>query len=205
MGSYRRLEPTLKIIRASNVYKGMSAQPGVSLPAATADPRAERLAVLFDAHEDRLYRLARRLAGTADEARDLVQETFLRAAQSLRTLPNGVAKEEAWLVRVLLNIRCDQWRKTAVRKRSAATLRAGVSSCRSNPESDLIAKQTVWGALDVLKPRRRAIVIMHELDGMSPSAIASLLGIREITVRWHVSMGRRDLKRILRPFLGETT
>lgn len=177
----------------------------VSLPVATGGPRAERLAALFDAQEDRLYRLARRLAGSADEARDLVQETFLKAAQSLRTVPIGVTKEEAWLVRVLLNIRCDQWRKTAVRKRSAATLRAGVISCRSNPESDLITKQAVWGALDVLKPRRRAIVIMHELEGMRPSAIASLLGISEMTVRWHLSMGRRDLKRVLKLFMGDRT
>jgi RNA polymerase sigma factor (sigma-70 family) len=205
MGSDRRLEPSLKIIRASNVYKGMSAQPVVSLPATTAGPRAERLGALFDAHEDRLYRLARRLASTADEARDLVQETFLRAAQSLRTVPIGITKEEAWLVRVLLNIRCDQWRRTAVRKRSAATLRAAVTGSPSNPESDLIAKQAVWRALDVLKPRRRAIVIMHELEGMSFSAIASLLGLSEMTVRWHLSMGRGDLKRVLEPFVGDRT
>jgi len=51
--------------------------------------------------------------------------------------------------------------------------------------------------LDKLTPRRRAIVVMHELEGLAIPAIASLLGISAITVRWHLSLGRRDLARDL--------
>lgn len=183
----------------------MSGEPVVVLPVdLTSDDRGERLAALFDAHEDRLYRLARRLTASADAATDLVQDTFLRAAKSLRSVPIGLAKEEAWLVRVLVNIRRDQWRKTAVRKRAAATLRTDVTTYPSNLESALIAKRAVWAALDLLQPRRRAIVIMHELEGMGPSAIASLLGVSGMTVRWHLSMARRDLKRVLKPHMGDT-
>jgi RNA polymerase sigma-70 factor (ECF subfamily) len=184
----------------------MNAVPvSVALPVEAArDDRAARLGALFDLHEERLYRLARRLAPGADEARDLVQETFLRAATSLKSVPAGLAKEEAWLVRVLVNIRRDQWRKTAVRKRSAAALAGAPAPHPSNPESAAIARQAVWAALDRLQPRRRAIVILHELEGMSPSAIAALLSVRAITVRWHLSMGRRDLKRLLEPHMGDT-
>jgi RNA polymerase sigma factor (sigma-70 family) len=175
----------------------MSGQPAVALPAdAPSNVKRERLAALFDAHEDRLYRLARRLAPSADE-------TFLRAAKSLKAVPAGLAREEAWLVRVLVNIRRDHWRKTAVRRRSAATLRASVITYPSSLESALIAKRAVWGALDALPPRRRAIVVMHELEGMTLAAIASVLGLSGLTVRWHVSMGRRDLKRLLEPYTGD--
>jgi RNA polymerase sigma-70 factor (ECF subfamily) len=66
-----------------------------------------------------------------------------------------------------------------------------------------MARATVWRALDALTPRRRAVVVMHELEGLTMSAIASLLGISAITVRWHLSIGRRDLARALRPQLGE--
>ena len=45
---------------------------------------------------------------------------------------------------------------------------------------------------------------MHELEGLTISAIASRLGISAITVRWHLSVGRRDLARTLRPQIGET-
>ena len=182
----------------------MSGEPAAVLATAvSSDHQNDRLAALFDAHEERLYRLSRRLCRNSDEARDLVHDTFLRAAKSLSSVPSGRAKEEAWLVRVLINIRRDQWRKTAVRKRAAPILRDSVISYPSSVESALVAKRTVWAALDLLPPRRRAIVIMHELEGMSLSAIASLLGVTGITVRWHLSMGRRDLKRALAPQLGD--
>jgi RNA polymerase sigma-70 factor (ECF subfamily) len=184
----------------------MSAAPvSVALPVETVtEDRAARLAGLFDAHDQRLYRLARRLTSSADEARDLVQDTFLKAATALTTVPEGFSREEAWLVRVLVNVRRDQWRKAAVRRRSAATLRADLAAT-TDVEAAVIAKRIVWSALDQLEPRRRAIVVMHELDGMTPAAIAALLGVRRITVQWHLSMGRKDLRRVLAPHMGETT
>src|SRR5215510_13854425 len=88
-----------------------------ALPATLPHSATERLAVLFDAHHERLYRLARRLVPTADDALDLVQEAFLRAARAPNSIPSGFADEEAWLVRVLVNIQRDRWRKAAVRRR----------------------------------------------------------------------------------------
>jgi RNA polymerase sigma factor (sigma-70 family) len=172
----------------------MTGYPVAALPVvATLDASGERLAALFEAHEDRLYRLARRLTASAGDAEDLVQETFLKAATSMRSVPIGPQKEEAWLVRVLINVRRDQWRKTAVRKRAAPMLRAGAATSHSNQESALIDKRAVWGALDALHPRRRAVVIMHELEGMSPSAIGSLLALSGL---------RADAERIVAGILG---
>jgi RNA polymerase sigma-70 factor, ECF subfamily len=163
-------------------------------------PLADRLEALFDAHEDRLYRLARRLVQRPEDARDLVQETFLRAATSLKHVPVSFSREEAWLVRVLLNIQRDRWRRMAVRDRAA--LPAGGASA-SDPESALMTKRVVWSALDRLHPKRRAIVVMHEIEGVSLATIASLLGIGHVTVQWHLSMGRRELKRLLQPLVGD--
>ena len=168
------------------------------LPAALPDKRADRLSSLFDAHHDRLYRLARRLAPSVDDALDLVQETFLKAARSSRSIPAGPAGEEAWLVRVLVNVRRDQWRKSAIRRRHDAEVGHG-SSVDYGQEAALVARATVWRMLDVLKPRRRAVIVMHELEGLTVPAIASLLGISAITVRWHLSRARRDLARALEP------
>jgi RNA polymerase sigma-70 factor (ECF subfamily) len=161
----------------------------------------DRLVALFDAHRDRLYVLARRLTATPDDARDLVQDTFARAARSLPRVPAGHAHEEAWLVRVLVNLRRDAWRKTSVRRRFAATVNA-VAASGPNPESIAIVRRVVWDALDTLPPRRRATVIMHELEGLSLRSIAEVLGVTEMTVRWNLSMARRELKRVLAPHVG---
>jgi len=165
-------------------------------PAAEASgpDAAERLSRLFDAHYDRLYRLARRMSGSTDAARDAVQDTFLRAARSPHLVPDGAASEEAWLVRVLVNICRDEWRKRDVRRRAAFHLlpdRGGSS------ESALIARTAIQQALQSLPPRRRAILVMYELEGASIPAIAALLGIRAVTVRWHLSVGRGELARLI--------
>jgi RNA polymerase sigma-70 factor (ECF subfamily) len=154
--------------------------------------------MLFDAHYDRLFRLARRLTPNIDDALDLVQETFLTAARSARGVPIGQSDEEAWLVRMLVNIRRDQWRKSAARKRHDQEI-SPLAKVGTDLEAALIARATVWWALDFLPPRRRAIVVMYELEGLTMPVIASVLGVSAITVRWHLSMGRRELARILKP------
>ena len=157
---------------------------------------SHRLGVLFDAHHQRLYRLARRLAGSVEDARDLVQETFLRAARSPASVPEGRPNEEAWLVRVLINIARDRWRRRAVQKRALVQEIASVPQ-ESNPERSAIAHATVWRALEILAPRRRAILVMYELEGMAIPAIAGLLNVAPVTVRWHLSRGRRELAHVL--------
>jgi RNA polymerase sigma factor (sigma-70 family) len=175
-----------------------------ALPAVAFGEPAERLAALFDVHYARLYRLARRLTASTDDALDLVQETFLRAAQFPKSVPVGATNEEAWLVRVLVNIRRDQWRKRSVceRHNKAAVVGSQLAS-GGDPEEVLIARTAVWRALDALPPRRRAMIVMYELEGLAVPAIASLLGISAITVRWHLSKGRRELTGALKAYLGD--
>ena len=61
---------------------------------------------------------AARLCGSVEDSQDLVQETFLRAARSPASVPAGAPHEEAWLVRVLINIARDRWRRQAVHRRT---------------------------------------------------------------------------------------
>lgn len=174
------------------VYTGMKAARALAAPAVDDDQL--RLAALFDAHADRLYRLARRLTASKEDARDRVQETFLRAAKSLRAVPLGLHAEEAWLVRVLVNIQRDEWRKGAVRVRAYPAHRTDAPDI----ESVLDAKRIVWRTLAALNPRRRAVIVMRDLEGRPISEIAQLLGIATVTVRWHLSRGRRELRRLLK-------
>jgi RNA polymerase sigma-70 factor (ECF subfamily) len=168
--------------------------------AAQSPAEEGRLGALFDAHHRRLFRLACRMCRSSDAARDLVQETFLRAARAGRSVPVGAAAEEAWLVRVLVNLCKDAWRKRAARNRLDV---ARWPDPPSHPEAALIARRVVWQALESLAPRRRAAVVLYELEGVAIPDIATLLGVTAVTVRWHLSRGRRELARAIADSAGK--
>ena len=113
-----------------------------------------------------------------------------------RSVPAGRSHEEAWLVRVLINIRRDQWRKAEVRRRSAPLVGTESATVAAHQESGLMAWTIVWRALDRLPPRRRAVIVLHELEGAGLAAIASLLGISAITVRGTCRAGDANWPRL---------
>jgi len=156
----------------------------------------ERIGALFDRHHERLYRLARRMSGDPEEARDLVQEVFLRAARRPRKIPIDTGAGEAWLVTVMVNLCRDRHRRRVVRDRARTALGPGTTE-RSDPESAAVARATVRKALRRLTPKRRAVIVLHELEGEPIARIAPLLGMAQVTVRWHLSLGRRELAKWL--------
>jgi RNA polymerase sigma factor (sigma-70 family) len=165
----------------------------------------ERLGALFDGHHERLFRLACRLTLDREEARDLVQEAFLRAARQLETHPAGEAPGAGWLVRTLVNLSRDHHRRAGVRSRTRLALAAeaapaagrGIEPAAPGPESQVVARATVRAALAELPPRQRAVVVLHEIEELPVREIAALLGIARVTVRWHLLAARRELARIL--------
>jgi RNA polymerase sigma-70 factor (ECF subfamily) len=153
---------------------------------------------LFETHHLRLYQLARRLTGSPTDAEDVVQDTFLGLARGRRPVPSEASEAEAWLVRILINVCRDRWRVQSGRRRLEALHGpADWTPAAINPEAALIAQTAIWKALQVLDPRRRAVVVLHELEGLDAARIARLLGVSQVTVRWHLARGRRELTHAL--------
>ncbi len=155
----------------------------------------ERLGQLFDTYHTRLYRLARRLSRDPEEARDLVQDCFLRLARRAGSIPESESGAEAWLVRTLVNLCRDRQRRLRVRR--AHYEQPEVSHGPATPESNVVARLSVEAALARLTPRRRAVVVLHELEELETHEVAGLLGLSRATVRWHLHAARRDLRTIL--------
>jgi len=164
----------------------------IPIPAEARTMVSARLEELFEDHHQRLYRLARRLL------RDAVQDAFLRAARHADRLPPGEPGGEAWLVRVLVNLCRDRYRRTRRRGEPVALTGQEVSSA---PRADAVtlARLSVETALAALPARRRAVVVLHELEERSVEEIAGLLGLARVTVRWHLAAGRKQLARVLAP------
>lgn len=178
------MEHTLDIRRADLQTSADSS--GIS----SAEDRLERL---FVGHQRRLLTLAVRLARDPEEARDLVQETFVRAAGA-RRIPEGDGAAP-WLTRILVNLLRDRWRRRRVRREHAAT--RPLPDPVNSAESDILARRTVRWALDQLPPRRRAVVVMREIEELDTAETARLLGLAPVTVRWHLMEGRRHLRALL--------
>lgn len=176
----------------SEVLAALRPTVRAAIPAMTT----ERIGDLFDAHHERLFGLARRLSSDAEEAKDLVQETFLRAARRSGSLPPDDKRAEAWLVRVLVNLCRDRYRRLAVRRRPEIKHNLQQEHPPS-PESRAVARATVQAALARLRPRRRAVIVLRELEGLPVAEVARLLRMNPGTVRWHHSRGRQELARML--------
>lgn len=146
------------------------------------------LAQLFDRHQARLYRFALRLARTDDEAKDLVQDAFVRAAHA--RVPASDDEAMSWLVRVVVNLARDRWRRQRVRNAFQRFAR----QTSHDPTAALDAAATVRSALATLPPRQRAIVVLHHLEGEPVASIAATLRVAEVTVRWHLSAARKRLR-----------
>lgn len=155
---------------------------------AVTDDVTDRLGRLFDTHHRRLFGLACRMTGDREDARDLVQETFVRAAGA-RTIPENA---EPWLVQVLVHLCRDRRRRQRVRERYARDERGQAEAVVQDPDLDL------WRAVEALPPRQRAAVVLHEVEGHAVAQVAALLGVSPVTVRWHLLAARRRLREVLR-------
>lgn len=156
-----------------------------------------RLQRIDDHHYADLYRCAFRLTGRACDAEDLVQQTFLIAAQKLHQLRRK-RKCRAWLMAVLRNEFLRTRRKAGAVALSGLGLEADLIASGSNHSPAADAKQIdstqLQKALNALTDNYRLILVMHYLEGLSYKQIAAQLEVPLGTVMSRLSRARARLK-----------
>lgn len=165
-----------------------------------ADPAAER--EIYDAHVDRVFRLAYRMCGRGDLAEDFTQETFVKAFGALADF-RGESSLSTWLhsiaTRVVLNgLRSVKRHETRAEPLEAAD-REG--SPAEPPDPDL--KSRLTAALDGLEDHYRIVVVMHDLEGYTHDEIGAALGIAEGSSKARLSRARAMLREELAPYAME--
>jgi RNA polymerase sigma-70 factor (ECF subfamily) len=153
-------------------------------------------------HIDRLYRAARGLCGSREEAEDLVQETFLRVLRKPRILRSE--DDLGYLLRVLRNTFISTRRTAARRPQATAPPEAlDLIEDRSSaqPEARLEAEE-VYAAISALPEDFRDAVVAIDLVGLSYREAAQTLGVREATITTRLHRGRQ---RIARAMSGESS
>jgi len=168
--------------------------------ARAGDPAAER--ALYDAHVDRVYRLAYRLAGEDELARDFTQETFIRAFQRLDTF-RGESRLSTWLHAIATSVALNGLRKTKRFRTRETALEAAdaVTVAQRTAEPDL--KSRLRAAIDALPLKYRTVVVMHDVEGYTHEEIAATLNVEVGTSKAQLSRARAKLREALADFAGE--
>jgi RNA polymerase sigma-70 factor (ECF subfamily) len=147
-------------------------------------------------HGDRVYRLAYRLSGNAQDAEDLTQDTFIRVFRSLSNYQAGTF--EGWLHRITTNLFLDMVRRrNRIRMEALPEDYERVPSQNPNPEQvyhDARLDPDLQAALDSLAPEFRAAVVLCDVEGLSYEEIGATLGVKLGTVRSRIHRGRQALR-----------
>src|SRR5437870_9426173 len=155
---------------------------------------------------DQVYRVARRLVGSREEAEDLMQETYARAFRSWRSYTPGT-NLRAWLLRILTNLNIDRGRRTQ-RAPQMQPLEANDyylydKLAESDGPSDeervveRLSQDDIVNALAEVPHDFRDVIVLVDIGDFSYQDAANILGIPIGTVMSRLHRGRRILKREL--------
>jgi RNA polymerase sigma-70 factor (ECF subfamily) len=184
----------------------------------TREPDARRLAteardrVRFEedalALSDQVYRVARHLVGSREEAEDLMQETYARAFRSWRSFQPGT-NLRAWLLRILTNLNIDRGRRKQrtpdlqpleegdyfLYNRLEAAADGGTSDEQRVVER--LSQNDVVGALSEVPHDFRDVVVLVDIGDFTYADAAQILDIPIGTVMSRLHRGRRILKQAM--------
>lgn len=178
-----------------------AAEPRLVAKARDGDGRAQR--ALYDAHVDRLYRLAFRLTGDDELARECTQEAFARALLRLSSY-RGDASFGTWLHRVATNVTLSRLRQVRVqRARERPLAEAEWVSSSPSMTRDSFLRRRLREGLDALPECYRVVVVMHDLEGFTHEEIGTTLGIATGTSKARLSRARARLRSRLEICAGE--
>ena len=157
---------------------------------------------LYDAHVDRVHRLAFRLTGDDDLARELTQETFIRAFQQLPRF-RGDSALATWLYRVTVSVASNMRRRYRRRERETDLTAAADLADGAPPHADPDLRDRMAAAIDALPEIYRTTFVMHDVEGYTHPEIAKVLGVAEGTSKSRLFIARGMLRSALAPFMKE--
>jgi RNA polymerase sigma factor (sigma-70 family) len=163
------------------------------------DNRTQQLGQLFQSERDHLCAVAYRMLGSATEAEDAVQETWLRLN---RSTADAIENLGGWLTTVLARVCLDMLRSRKSHREesldSQVTEPVAENSHANTPEQEAVLADSVGVALlvvlDTLTPAERLAFVMHDMFDVSFDEIASIIGRSPEAARQLASRARRRVR-----------
>jgi RNA polymerase sigma-70 factor (ECF subfamily) len=173
---------------------GVLEEPAIAIP--------NELEQTFRAHHSLVFRTAYRITGNAVDAEDALQTVFLRLLRR-RKNTDSLENPEGYLRRAAINAALD-----VIRSRKAemtVPLPEEASGMPAAPaQAEVMGlRQALSRAMAQLKPRQAEIFALRFLEGLGNRQIAQTLGISQVLVAVIVHRTRLQLRKELRPYLGD--
>jgi RNA polymerase sigma-70 factor (ECF subfamily) len=155
------------------------------------------------------YTVAFRLTGNEEDARDVVQDAYLRAYRGLKRF-RGDSSFSTWLYRITANCASTQLGRRSRHRHEELDDDAPLADERPEIDPELRAsaesdRERVSAALLALPPRLRAVVVLRDVYDLPHEAIAAELGISEAAAKVRLHRARRKLRERLFPLRAEAT
>jgi RNA polymerase sigma-70 factor (ECF subfamily) len=147
---------------------------------------------LLRMHKRSLFTLCRSILGHADDAEDVVQETFLRALRALPGFRPGRASVRTWLFRIAVNTSLN-WRRDHRSTAPWEETEPMEGAAADSPEAIVLRRLQMQEALSELLPRQRVVLLLQVLEGWSVAEIAAAVGWNAIRVKHELARARRTL------------
>jgi len=165
---------------------------------------------LVERHQHKVYAVALGIVKNPDDARDLVQEAFLKVWKSLGSF-QGQSAFYTWLYRIVTNLGIDHLRKVRAkveyddsRVHDEHDIAEGdhivPQTAGLHPGRALESKETglaIQRALDTLSDNHRAVLVMREVEGMSYRDMARAMGCSEGTIMSRLFHARKKMQAAL--------
>jgi RNA polymerase sigma-70 factor (ECF subfamily) len=161
----------------------------------------ESFRTLYARHRGDVARLVYRMLGARSDLEDVTQEVFFQVFRSLKDF-RGQAKFSTWLHRVTVNVVLMHRRSARSRpvyvEETASDVTPDVETIGPDEDADRRERVRAFGRLlDRLAEKKRIVFVLHELEGISPSEIAEIVGSPVLTVRTRLFYARRELEAML--------
>jgi RNA polymerase sigma-70 factor, ECF subfamily len=161
------------------------------------DPLAARS--LYDANVERVFRLAHRITGDPEDAREATQQTFVRAFQALSGFRQGSAFS-TWLHAITVSVALNTRRRARRLGARTAPLELAEATIEPPELPDPALRRRLHEAIDALPERMRAVFIMHEIEGFTHMEIAEALGLAEGSCKAHLFRAKEKLRAALQEY-----
>jgi RNA polymerase sigma-70 factor (ECF subfamily) len=211
-GASRGIDPAALTADANSRLSNRMPQTDAATVALARDGNSEAFRLLVERHSRAVYRLAHRMTGNAQDAEDVVQETFLKAYKQLGRFESR-ANFSTWLHRIAVNCSIDLIRSRPNREagHDAGDLEQFAAApgkrdpAEPSPERLMLStevQERISEAMSALSRMERAAFVLRHFEGQSIDEISRALGLKANATKHSIFRAVKKMRLALEPFVA---